>query len=62
MSAQPTAGDDQLTEYLIDHCYQSMMAAATTAEQKYWCARMTFYIGRRSPERIREMEINKGLV
>lgn len=61
MSALPTSGDDQLTEYLIDHCYKSMMASPTTAEQKYWCARMTFYIGRRSPERIREMERERGL-
>lgn len=61
MSAQPD-NDDQLNQYLIDLCFEKMMAAPTTNEQQRWFKRMGYYVGRRSPERIQEMEINKGLV
>jgi hypothetical protein len=60
MSAQP-APDDQLNEYLIHHCYDRMLAAPTKDEQSRWFERMGYYVGRRSPERIQEMELNKGL-
>lgn len=61
MSKVMSRSEDELIEYLIDHCFSQMMAAASTTEQKYWCARMTFYVGRRSPERIAEMEREKGI-
>jgi len=60
MKAAAPFGDD-LTEYLVDHCYRLMIAAQTTAEQAHWCERMTHYVGKRSPERVREMEIERGL-
>ncbi len=61
MTPEIHSSDDELTEYLIDHCYRHLLAAPTQAEQSRWFARMGYYVGRRSPERIREMEINKGL-
>lgn len=61
MSAQQ-AGDDALNQYLIDLSYRNMMAAKTEERQRFWCDRLKHYVGQRSPERIREMELEKGLV
>lgn len=53
--------DDVLTEYLIDHCYKHMLGAPTKDEQSRWFERMGHYVRRRSPERVHEMEREKGL-
>lgn len=60
MSAQ-SIGDDQLNEYLIDHCYKQMLSAETTKQQQFWYQRMARYVAQRSPERIQEMEVERGL-
>ena len=54
-------GDDALTEFLIGHAYSQMMAARDEAGQRHWCDRMTACIKRRSPERVRQMERERGL-
>jgi hypothetical protein len=61
MNALPVQADDALNEYLIEFCYQRMKTALDVPEQKFWFARMGFYVDRRSPERMREMERAKGL-
>ncbi len=56
------SGEDVLNEYLIGDCYRQMMAAADRETQQHWFRRMSEYVGRRSPERVREMELERGLV
>lgn len=55
------AGQDELTEYLINHAYRLMLAAKTTDEQRHWCERMAHYIGQRSQAKVAEMEALMGL-
>lgn len=53
--------DDELTEYTIAICYRRMMAAHDEAEQRYWCDRLVHWVKQRSPSRVRQMELEKGL-
>lgn len=54
-------GESALTEYLIDHSYRQMMSAVDDAGRRYWCDRLTAWVKQRSPERVAEMEREKGL-
>lgn len=54
-------GESALTEYLIDHSYRQMMRATDDEGRRYWCDRLTAWVNQRSPERVREMEREKGL-
>lgn len=52
--------DDDLTEYLIDHCYHQLVKCPV-AEQRYWCDRLHWWVKQRSPNRISQMEKAMGL-
>ena len=55
------ARDDALTEFCIDLYYRRLMAAKDEPEQRRWCDLLTTWVKRRSPERVRQMEREKGL-
>ncbi len=50
---------DEINENLIEHAHASMVAARDEANRRYWCERLTYYVGQRSPERIEQMEREK---
>lgn len=60
ISRQRILADDDLTEYLIEHCYQKLVHVPES-EQRYWCDRMHWWIQQRSPNRVRTMEKAMGL-
>lgn len=53
--------DDALNEYMVDLAYHQMMIATDEEGQRHWCDRLTHYVRLRSPERVREMERERGL-
>jgi hypothetical protein len=53
--------DDALTEYMVALCYQRMLNAVDTTDQMLWFNRLAYHVGCRSPERIRQMEQQKGI-
>lgn len=62
MSAQPADMDDaELLEYMIQHCYQQMLAGKTQDVQLHWWSRMGYYLRKRTPETIKQMEGRMGL-
>lgn len=56
-----TIGDTSLNEYLIQHCYRKMLDAKTHADQRHWFQRMGFYVALRSPEKVQQLERDRGL-
>jgi hypothetical protein len=54
-------GDDALNEYLVDFSYAQMMRAQDDAARQLWCDRLTHWVKQRSPERVLEMEAEKGI-
>lgn len=50
-----------LLEYCIQHCYLQLVASTEHDQQMHWWSRMGYYLKKRSPETIREMERAKGL-
>jgi hypothetical protein len=53
--------DDDLNDQMIDRAYCEMMAATDDAGRRHWCDRLTYYVKQRSPERIQQLEREKGL-
>jgi len=49
--------DDELNDYLIDHCYRLMKSAVTEDARRYWGERLAYYTRRR----FSEVETKKAL-
>lgn len=52
---------DQDREHLIAFCYERFSAAQNADERKRWYARMVEQVRLRSPERVKEMELDMEL-
>lgn len=59
-SSQPHIADE-VREEIISRYYDLMVAAETVEAASFWWQRMREQIGRRSAERIEQMEIERGL-
>lgn len=56
-----TPADAAFIEYMIAHCYRMLVASKDHDAQLHWWGRMGHYINQRSPQTVRQMEIDKGL-
>lgn len=56
-----TTKDPAALEIMIKHCYLQMVAAKEHAQQMHWWWQMGYYLKKRSPETVRQMEREKGL-
>lgn len=52
---------DEELEHRIETARVAMTQALAPETQRYWCDKMTQLIGQRSPQRIAEMERERGL-
>lgn len=61
MNAIVKHSDDELLEYMIEHCLRQMNESDDEPQQMHWWLRMAHYIAQRSAAQVRMMELAKGL-
>lgn len=61
MTETVAAWDPVALELMIEHCREMMVLAKEHDVQIHWWTRMGYYLKKRSPETIRQMEREKGL-
>lgn len=52
---------EAIIERMIECCYRQLIASKDHDVQMHWWSQMGYYLKKRSPETIRQMEREKGL-
>lgn len=61
MAVSDVNTSQEAIEVMIKHCYRQMVASKNHDVQMHWWSQMGYYLKKRSPETVRQMEREKGL-